>query len=98
MPLAKSKLPPQLLVCGLRAAEECVSLGTQNTRDETFSSLPFIHFTRVIGASFPRSFGGSYINFGKGCTSEMLRATKAGDYLSCSSSPTCFGRKASRAL
>ena len=67
-------------------------------RDGTFSSQPYIRFTRVIGAPFPRSSGCNYINSGKGCTSELLRLPEVGDYLSHFSLHTCFRRRASKAL
>ena len=75
----------------------CVPWDTRR-RDGTFSSLPYIRSTKVIGAPFPRLSRGSYLNSGRGCTSELLSAPKAGDYLSRSSSLTCSGRKTSRAL
>jgi hypothetical protein len=75
----------------------CVPWDTKH-KDGTYSSLPCIHFTKVIGASFPRLYGHSCINFGKGCTSELLRLPKAGDCLSHFSLHTCSERRASKAL
>jgi hypothetical protein len=75
----------------------CVPWDTK-CRDGTFSLLPCIHFTRAIGAPFLRLSGCSCINFGKGCTSELLRLLEAGDYLSHFSLHTCSKRKASKAL
>jgi hypothetical protein len=67
-------------------------------RDGTFSSLPCIHFTRAIGAPFLISSGGSCISFGRECTNELWTTPEARDYLSHSSSPICFGRRAKKAL
>ena len=67
-------------------------------RDRTFSSLPYIHFTGAIGASFSRLSGCTCINSRKGCTSKQLRLLEAGDYLSHFSLHTCPGRRASKAL
>jgi hypothetical protein len=67
-------------------------------RNGTFLSLPCICSIKAIGAPFPRSSGGSYINSGRGYTNELLTPPEVGDYHSRSSSPICFERKASRAF
>jgi hypothetical protein len=63
-------------------------------RDGIFSSLPSMPSIRAIGVPFLTSFGGSWTNFGKGCTNELLRAPELGNYPSHSSSPTYSGRRA----
>jgi hypothetical protein len=69
---------PTALVCGLRASKKCVSLGTQDVETGLFLTT-LIRSIRAIGVPFQRSFEGSYINSGKGCTSKLLRAPKVGD-------------------
>jgi hypothetical protein len=71
----------------------CVLWDTKH-RDGTFSSLPYIHFTRAIGAPFPISSGGSCINSRRECTNELLTPPEVGDYRSRSLSPICSERMA----
>jgi hypothetical protein len=78
-------------------SEMCVPWDTR-CKDGTFSSLPYIHSTRAIGAPFRRLFGGNCKNSRRECTIKLLRALEPGDYRSHFSSPTCSERRASRAL
>jgi hypothetical protein len=57
----------------------CVPWDT-GRRDGTCFSLPCIHSTRAIGGPFPRSFGGRYINSGRGCATKLLSPPEPGDY------------------
>jgi hypothetical protein len=91
----------QALVCGRCAAKERVSFGTQDTETGTRwctpsqnFSVPYICSTRAFGSPFLRSFGGRYINSGRGCTTELLSLQEHGDCHSLFSSLTCFERRA----
>jgi hypothetical protein len=75
----------------------CVPWDTKR-RYETFSSLPYIHFTRAIGAPFLRLSRCNCINSEKGCTNNLLRLPEARDYLSHFLLHTCSGRRSSKAL
>jgi hypothetical protein len=67
-------------------------------RDGTCFSMPYIFSTRAIGAPFPRSSGGKYINSRRECTTELLSPQEPGDYHSHFSSLTYFERRALKTI
>jgi hypothetical protein len=93
MPLARRRYLPSSSLWTLCCKRMCVPWDTRH-RDRTCFLVPYIHSTRAIGAPFPRSFGGKYINSGRGCTTELLSLQEHGDCHSLFSSLTCFERRA----
>jgi hypothetical protein len=75
----------------------CVPWDTR-CRDETDFLVPCILSTKAIGALFPISSGGRFINSRRGCTTELLSLQEHGDCHSHFSSLTCSERRALKAM
>jgi hypothetical protein len=96
-PPARRRYLPNSSLWTLCYKRMCVPWDTRH-RGGTCFLVPYIRSTEVFGAPFPRSFGSSYINSGKECTTELLSLPEAGDCHSHFSSRTYSERRALKAM
>ena len=66
---SKAKMPPKLWFVDVVLQRNVCPLGHKTQRRDLFLSALY-SFYKTIGAPFPISFGGRFINFGRGCTTE----------------------------